>query len=268
MTDTTNPTGRLAGQVTVVTGAASGQGAAEVVRLAHAGATVIALDIDSEWAAAASGSEQMVRRHLDVGSADDWRELAEWLAASGTRVRGLVNNAGITSRVRLGAVKLEHWDRVLRINVTGAMLGMQALLPLMDRGASIVNVGSVAAQGGHYTAAYTTSKWALRGLSQVAATELGPRGIRVNAIHPGFIETPMTASAPPAFRDVNLRLTPLGRSGQPEDVAALVLFLLSDDAGFLTGADIVVDGGYTVGAAAKTISDALTFAANPPSPSP
>ena len=137
------------------------------------------------------------------------------------------------------------------------MLGIQALAPLMGAGASIVNVGSVAGLTGHYTAAYTASKWGLRGLTRVAAMELGPRGIRVNAVHPGYIETPMTATAPPAFKGANEALTPLGRVGSAEEVAALMVFLCSDECPFLTGADIPVDGGLSSGGTAKALSDAL-----------
>jgi 3alpha(or 20beta)-hydroxysteroid dehydrogenase len=127
----------------------------------------------------------------------------------------------------------------------------------MRAGASIVNVGSSAALTAHYPVAYTTSKWALRGLSRTAAMELGPRGIRVNTIHPGFIETTMTASAAPAFREANLRETPIGRTGTVDDITPLVVFLLSDDASFITGADIPVDGGLTSHGGVKSISDAL-----------
>ena len=247
--------GKLSGRVVVVTGAARGQGQAEAGALAAEGATVVATDVE----------ESADVRRLDVTDPGGWEELAGWIESEQGRVDGLINNAGITSRVRLGDVELDDWDRVLAVNVTGAMLGIQALLPLMGRGASIVNVGSVAALTGHYTAAYTASKWALRGLTQCAAMELGPRGIRVNAVHPGYIDTPMTQSAPAAFAGANVALTPLGRAGRVEDVAALMVFLISEESSFISGADIPVDGGFSGGASAKALSDALSAAPTPPS---
>ena len=134
---------------------------------------------------------------------------------------------------------------MLAVNLTGPMLGIQALAPLMGEGSSIVNIGSSAALNAHYPVAYTSSKWGLRGLTHVAATEFGPRGIRVNIVHPGFIETPMTASAPAVMRDAQLALTPLERVGSADEVARVVVFLLSDAAAYVTGAEIPVDGGST-----------------------
>jgi 3alpha(or 20beta)-hydroxysteroid dehydrogenase len=239
--------GRLDGKVVVVTGAASGQGAAEAELLASEGAVVVATDV-------APGDGV---RTLDVADADGWHALADELEAGHGRVDGLVNNAGVTLRSRLREVAVEDFERVMAINVTGALLGMQTLSPLMPAGASIVNVGSLAALTGHYPVAYTVSKWALRGLSRVASLELGDRGIRVNSIHPGYIETPMTASAPGAFADASIAAIPLGRLGSPCDVAPLVAFLLSDEAAFISGAEIPVDGGQWAHGGAKAMSDAM-----------
>jgi len=237
--------GRVAGKVIVVTGAGRGQGEAEAAKLAAEGATVIACDLEGAPV------------QLDVADPASWKQLAETIEADQGRVDGLINNAGITSRVRLPDVELEDWNRVLAVNLTGPMLGIKTLLPLMGEGASIVNVGSIAALTGHYTAAYTASKWGLRGLTRTAATELGPRGIRVNAVHPGYIETPMTANAPATFLQANLDVTPLGRGGKPDEVAELMLFLMSDESRFISGAEIQIDGGQVAGGVSKFMSDAV-----------
>ncbi|MGW3139538.1 SDR family NAD(P)-dependent oxidoreductase [Streptomyces sp. NPDC001139] len=238
---------RLLGKVVVVTGAARGQGVAEAEALVREGARVIATDVEP-----AHGC-----RRLDVTSDQDWTDLAAELKAAYGQVHGLVNNAGITWRARLGDVRPEDLDRVHAVNVTGPLLGIQHLAPLMPPGSAIVNIGSSAALTAHYPVAYTTSKWALRGLSRTAALELGPRGIRVNTVHPGYIDTEMTASAAPAFREANIRETPLGRTGTVDEITPLVVFLLSDDSSFITGAEIPVDGGLTAHGGVKSLSDAL-----------
>lgn len=247
----------LTGELVVITGAARGQGAAEAKLLAQRGARVIATDIhetaDLGVPEGAAGSIEY--RQLDVSSESDWAALADSLA--GQRVKGLVNNAGITYRARLGHTELADWNRMLSVNVTGAMLGIQALMPLMAEGSSIVNVGSLAALNGHYTVAYTTSKWAMRGLTHVAATELGPRGIRVNIVHPGFIATEMTANAPAAMVTSQLAITPLERVGQPAEMAEVIAFLISDASSYITGAEIPVDGGASSSGGAKYQADEI-----------
>ncbi len=243
---------RAEGKVVVVTGAAGGQGAAEAIALAREGATVIATDLHDEDPKLGAG---IAYRRLDVAEPDDWHALGEWLTTTHGRVDGLVNNAGIPFRSRLEEVELADWNRVIGINLTGALLGIQTVAPLMPEGGSIVNVSSIAGLTAHFAVAYTVSKWGLRGLSRVASLELGARGIRVNTVLPGFIETPMTASAPAWFRTANIEQTPLGRTGTADEVAPLVVFLISDESSYISGAEIVVDGGQTAHGGSKLYSD-------------
>ena len=257
----------LAGRTIVVTGAARGQGAAEAEILVREGARVVGADIlDDEGKAlaerlTAAGPGTMEYRHLDVSSEEQWAELAAHLA----RRRRAARPGQQRGHALPGAaadMDLAGWERVIGINLTGTMLGMRALVPLMpdNDGASIVNIGSIAGLTAHFALAYTVSKWGLRGLTKAAALELAPRGIRVNIVHPGPIDTPILDNADPVFVQASIEQTLAGREGQPEEVADVVVFLLSARASYLNGAEIPVDGGHTSHGGAKAITDALARA--------
>jgi 3alpha(or 20beta)-hydroxysteroid dehydrogenase len=245
--------GRTAGKIVVVTGAGQGQGAAEARALAREGATVIGVDVREPTEV----GEGVIHRRLDVSSDVDWEALRDWLAEEYGSVHGLVNNAGITHRGRLGDVTLADLNRVLAVNLSGPLLGIQALAPLMTDGGSIVNVSSIAGVTGHFPPAYTASKWGLRGISRVASMELGRCGVRVNTILPGVIVTPMADDAPDAWTRMVIGEIPMGRRGTAEDVAPLVVFLISDESSWISGAEISVDGGQAGHGGMKALADAV-----------
>ncbi len=241
----------LAGKVALVTGGARGQGAAEGRLFTDEGATVVLADVidaDGEQTAKEIGGQYL---HLDVASEEEWDTVVADVIATHGRLDVVINNAGIFRSARLVQETLEQWDTVIAINQTGVFLGMRAAAKAMieaGNGGSIVNISSVAGLEGIFgSMAYSASKWAVRGMTKVAAKELGRYGIRVNSIHPGLIETPMTAGFPAIVDDEkrrrNEKMTPLGRVGTPEDIAKMALFLAGAASDYCTGQEFVVDGG-------------------------
>lgn len=243
----------LEGKVALITGAAraKGQGAAEGRLFASRGATVVLTDVlDEEGERTAAGIEGADYLHLDVASEEGWDAVVGDIVARHGRLDILVNNAGIARTARLVNTTMDDWHLTMAINQTGVFLGMRAGARAMieaGNGGSIVNISSVAGMEGLFgSTAYGASKWAVRGMTKIAAKELGRHGIRVNSIHPGFIDTDMLAQG--NFDDDQrakmARSAPIGRIGVPEDIAGMALYLVSDAASFVTGQEFVVDGGY------------------------
>jgi 3alpha(or 20beta)-hydroxysteroid dehydrogenase len=252
----TGASGQLAGSVVIVTGGAGGQGAAEARLLVDRGGSVLIGDIadESGQALAAELGDQAVYSHLDVSSEDDWRAALATAIDTFGRVNALVNNAGIATPPRsIIKTPVADYRRVVDVNQIGTYLGIHVVAPaIVDAGGgSIVNVSSVNGFiGGWGVAGYVSSKFALRGLTRVAAIELGPKGVRVNSIHPGPIDTPMLRTGMPEGSDVIEamgRMTPAGRVGSVDEVAALVAFLISSESSYCYGAEIVLDGGLLAG---------------------
>jgi 3alpha(or 20beta)-hydroxysteroid dehydrogenase len=243
--------GRLAGKVALITGAAGGQGAAAARRFVDEGARVVVADVNDEAGkefAAEIGAHYL---HLDVAREDEWATaVAEVVEVYGPP-SVLVNNAGVLHFALLQDTTLADYQRVVQVNQVGTFLGMRAVAPHMiaARAGSIINVSSVEGlKATPLLTAYTASKFAIRGMTKVAALELAGKGVRVNSVHPGAIETGLLPNAlggqPVDLTYVGKRV-PLRRVGQPAEIAELVLFLASDESSYCTGAEFVADGGVT-----------------------
>jgi NAD(P)-dependent dehydrogenase (short-subunit alcohol dehydrogenase family) len=235
---------RLHGKVALITGAGSGIGRAVSELFAKEGATVFGSDMAAPGVSYADGIEALT---LDVTSEDDWERAVDTVIEKGGRLDVLINNAGIIAYEPLHELEMEAWLRLIAVDQTGVFLGMREAVRVMRRqkSGSIVNIssiwGSAAVAGAH---SYHAAKGAVRNMSKNAAMTYVADGIRVNSVHPGFIHTPLTDAQAPALNEAVIASTPMKRGGKPIEVAYGCLFLASDEASYVTGTELVIDGGY------------------------
>ena len=247
---------RLQGKVAIITGGARGQGEAEARMFVREGAKVVFGDVlDDEGRrveaeiAAAGGEAVYVR--LDVTDEDSWREAVGTAASRFGKVDILVNNAGIASWHAGDDASVAEWDRLMEVNAKGVFLGTKAVIPAMRAagGGSIINISSISGMVGQTNIhpGYNASKGAVRILTKSTAVQHAAEGIRCNSIHPGPVKTPMTERSwsNPEWLQATERRTPLGRYAEPDEIAYGVLFLASDESSFMTGSEVVIDGGMT-----------------------
>jgi NAD(P)-dependent dehydrogenase (short-subunit alcohol dehydrogenase family) len=247
---------RLQGKVALISGGSNGMGASEAVLFAKEGAAVVVADIaDGEGKKVVdtiTGSGGRARfAHLDVTREADWKTAVATAVEGFGKLDVLVNNAGISGTIDPDLMSVGAWDKIIDVNAKGVFLGMKYAIPAMQTGGggAIVNISSISGFVGQMVVhmAYNASKGAVRIMTKTAAVQHAKDGIRVNSVHPGFMP-PMTtskATADPVIREKMLRTVPMGRAGRVEEVAYAVLFLASDEASYITGTELIVDGGHT-----------------------
>lgn len=246
--------GRLSGKVCIITGAAQGMGEATARLFASEGAKVALGDVNIDKGASVAqdiGGTAFFQK-LDVSSDENWKEFSGAVRDRFGTVDVLVNNAGLVHFTPVEVLDPKDFERILGVNTLGPILGTKHVVPIMKEAGkgSIVNISSVdGLRGANGLTCYTASKWALRGITKCHAYELGSSGIRVNSVHPGGVDTPMGNAAGRPKEEVNqvFRRLPLGRIGDPKEIANASLFLASDESSYVTGAEIAVDGGWTAG---------------------
>lgn len=240
---------RLENKVAIVTGGASGIGENMVDLFSAEGATVIAADINEDALESANKKDNVIGMKLDVSSDEDWKNLAKEIKERFGKIDILVNNAGISSEKTFKDITVDDWNLMMKINSFGPFAGIKHIAPYMaeQKSGSIVNISSYTAQIGQGFNHYSASKGAVRALSRAAATQFGRQGVRVNALFPGIIETPMSQNLTEykELLDQLIQATPLQRLGKPSDIADAALFLASEESAYITGAEIVIDGGFS-----------------------
>lgn len=253
----------LEGKVVLISGAARGQGAAEAKRFAGLGAKVVIGDLLEEAADAvvnAIGKDKAAFVKLDVTSSQQWQQAVAFTTQHFGKLNVLVNNAGIVIPGLIESQPEENYMKVIQVNQLGTYLGMQAVIPALRAagGGAIVNIASIASYRGTVNSnAYTASKWAVTGMTKAAALELGKDNIRVNSVHPGVINTDMVQwkNYTDEQRRAVVENIALGRIGEPEEIANMVAFLISDAASYCSGAEFVVDGGLLAGNAVSNLKN-------------
>lgn len=255
--------GRVKGKNIIVTGGSSGIGLATVVDLVSEGAAtvIIAGDNPQQLKEAATqvkqhGDAKIITHHFDVTDPTGWDELTDLTNRHVSTLDVLVNNAGINKRDSYQECTLEDWKRIIEVNQTGTFLGMKSCIKLLKKSnsASIVNLSSITGLTGYFAVAYSASKWAIRGMTKSAAMEFSKWKIRANSVHPGFIETPLNEDIYDLIQETNI-MNPAERAGKAQEVAKAVTFLASEDASYINGTEIVIDGGLTSGGQFKHIGD-------------
>ena len=246
---------RVEGKVALISGGARGIGAATARLMAHEGAAVVVADVLEEEGQAtaaeiADAGNQATFMRLDVTDEANWQAVIDATVASYGKLDVVVNNAGISGRTTVEETPAETWDRVMAVNGKGVFLGTKLAIPELRKagGGSIINISSIyGIVGSETSAAYHSSKGAVRIFTKSAAIQYAREGIRVNSVHPGFVDSPMTEAshALPEVHQLRVGRTPLGRMGTPEDIAAGILYLASDESSFVTGSELVIDGGMT-----------------------